>query len=125
MSRVLVDTSIWIDHLRQTNPELVALLDPALVLGHPYVRAEVALGSISDRWQVLGLLGWLPQATVATADEVVNLIERHSLHGRGLGYVDAQLLAATLITPGARLWSRDRRLAAAARDLDIAHAEAG
>jgi predicted nucleic acid-binding protein len=121
MIGVLVDTSVWIDHLRRNDADLVTLLGQTLVLGHPYVRAEIALGSMSDRAAVLAWLGQLPQANVATVDEVVGLIERQTLHGRGLGYVDAQLLAATRITPGARLWARDRRLDRAARELGIAY----
>jgi predicted nucleic acid-binding protein len=121
VSRVLVDTSVWIEHLRRNDVELGRLLGQALVLGHPYVRAEIALGSIAHRTEVLTSLGQLPQATMATVEEVLGLIDRHPLYGRGLGYVDAQLLASARLTPGARLWARDRRLDAVARELGIAH----
>lgn len=114
---ILADTSIWIDHLRSANPALVALLDRTLVLAHPWVIGELALGNLADRRVFLDLLGGLPQATVATTDEVHALIEHHTLHGLGIGYVDAQLLAATRITPGATLWTTDRRLAAVATRL--------
>ena len=114
---ILVDTSVWVDHLRRGGPELVALLDRGSVLVHPWVVGELALGDLRDRDEVLSLLGGLPQATMATDDEVLALIEQESLHGTGIGYVDAQLLAAARLTPGAALWTRDRSLAQAATRL--------
>lgn len=91
---------------------LARLLDHGDVLGHPWVVGELALGHLGHRAEVLGLLAGLPQATVATPAEVLLLIERHELHGVGIGYVDGQLLAATKLTPGATLWTNDRRLGA-------------
>ncbi len=114
---ILVDTSIWIDHLSAGHATLAQLLERGLVLAHPWVVGELALGHLCQRRDVLGLLTSLPQAVVATMDEVLTLIERHQLYGLGIGYVDAQLLAATLLTTDAALWTRDRRLAAAASRL--------
>lgn len=114
---ILIDTSIWVDHLRAGDRVLTQLLDDSRVLGHPWVVGELALGRLVRRGELLTLLASLPQAVVATAAEVLTLIDRHELYGLGLGYVDAQLLAATQLTPGARLWTRDKRLAAAAAHL--------
>lgn len=114
---ILVDTSVWIDHLRAGSAPLARLLDHGDVTGHPWVIGELALGHLEQRAEVLALLADLPQATVATPPEVLTLIERHQLQGVGIGYVDAQLLAATKLTPGATLWSTDRRLAAVASRL--------
>ena len=107
---ILVDTSVWIDHLRTGDPELVGLLQDGRVLAHPWVTGELALGHLSRRSEILGLLHNLPQATVATDVEVLTLIESRHLFGLGVGYVDAHLLAATLLTPDARLWTLDKRL---------------
>lgn len=111
---ILVDTSIWIDHLRTGDRALVALLHDGKVLAHPWVIGELALGRLARRDEVRRLLEHLPQATVATDVEVRTLTDHRQLSGSGIGYVDAHLLAATLLTPGARLWTRDRRLAAVA-----------
>jgi predicted nucleic acid-binding protein len=116
---ILVDTSVWIGHLRTGNDELAGLLERGAVLGHPWVLGELALGRLERRGQVLDLLGNLPQATGATEAEVLGLIEREELWGSGIGYVDAQLLAAGRLTP-ASLWTNDRRLAAAASRLGMA-----
>lgn len=117
---ILADTSIWIDHLRAGHTTLAQLLERGLVLGHPWVVGEVALGRLSRRREVLGLLAALPQATVATTDEVRTLIERHELFGLGIDYVDAQLLASTRLTPDAELWTADRRLVAVGSRLGCA-----
>lgn len=114
---ILVDTSVWVDHLRAGYPHLVELLEQSMVLGHPWVTGELALGHLNRRHEVLGLLANLPQATVATPAEVQTLVGRHELHGAGIGYVDAQLLAATLLTEDATLWTTDKRLAAVAARL--------
>ncbi len=114
---ILVDTSIWIDHLRTGHATLAQLLEEGLVLGHPWVIGELALGRLSQRREIIGLLTSLPQATVAAADEILSLVERHHLFGCGIGYVGAQLLAATRLTADAALWTADRRLAAAAARL--------
>ena len=119
---ILVDTVVWIDHLRDNDPQLAGLLDAGAVLGHPWVTAEIALGSLRNRVEILRLLDDLPQATFATPAEVRELIEQHQLFGLGIGYVDAQLLAATMLTRDAVLWTRDRRLHAAAQQLGVAYA---
>jgi predicted nucleic acid-binding protein len=116
---ILVDTSIWIDHLRNGNARLAKLLDRTVVAGHPWVTGELALGQLRWRAKVLTLLNNLPQATVATPAEVLLLIDSAELVGSGIGYVDAQLLAATRLTPGAALWTADRRLAGAADRLGV------
>ena len=122
---ILVDTSVWIDHLRVGDPQLTALLQEAHVLAHPWVIGELALGQLSGRSEILGLLSNLPRATIATEAEVMTLVETRHLFGLGIGYVDAHLLAATLLTTAASLWTRDKRLAAAAADLEISYRTAG
>ena len=121
---ILVDTSVWVDHLRGGDAALAELLERGAVLGHPFVIGEIACGNLSDRGAILALLQHLPQAVVAEADEVLAFINRHKLHGKGIGYVDAHLLAATALTGGARLWTRDRRLEVVARELGCAHGAA-
>lgn len=117
---ILADTSVWADHLRAGDAVLAELLERTEVLGHPWVLGELALGRLRRRDEVLRLLRQLPQAPTATLPEVLALVERHALAGSGLGLVDAQLLAATRLAGGARLWTRDRRLAAVARRLEVA-----
>jgi predicted nucleic acid-binding protein len=117
---ILVDTSVWIDHLRASDSRLRSLLLSSKALGHPWVVGEIALGHLSRRDEILGLLKNLPQATLATHDEVMSLLEGRRLFELGIGYVDAHLLTATLLTSGATLWTRDRRLLAAAEQLGIA-----
>lgn len=116
---ILVDTSVWIDHLRSGDAALRGLLDGGAVLGHPWVVGELALGNLGNRGEVLGLLRGLPQASVATAEETLLLIEREALHGAGIGYVDAQLLAAARLTREASLWTRDKRLIVVATRLGV------
>lgn len=118
---ILVDTSVWIDHLRKTDPRLVRILGEGLVSTHPMVYGELALGSIAGRLEFLELLERLPAAVHAEDEEVMRLIESENLHGRGLGFVDAHLLAGCLLTPGTLLWSRDRRLAGVADSLGVKH----
>lgn len=120
---ILVDTSIWIDHLRSGDAQLVTLLEDRKVLGHPWVTGELALGNLANRTEVLGLLRNLPQATVATDVEVMTLIDHHRLFGLGIGYVDAHLLASTRLSAGAQLWTRDKRLHAAAVQLKLDHGD--
>ncbi len=120
---ILVDTSIWIDHLRTGDAALVRLLNDNAVLAHPWVTGELALGDLRHRDEVISLLRGLPQAVVADEDEVLRLVDREGLYGTGIGYVDAQLLAATRLTPDARLWTRDRRLATVTAQLELDHSE--
>ena len=122
---ILVDTSVWVDHLRRGDARLSALLDGASVLIHPFIIGEIACGSLADRKTVLELLQDLPTAAAADADEVLVFIDRHRLHGKGLGYVDVHLLAAVALSHGAKLWTRDKRLRAAAQALGCAHEEPG
>lgn len=100
---ILVGTSVWVDHLRVGDAGLAELLERSLVLGHPWVAGELRLGRIRQRADVLDLLAGLPRAVVASPDEMARMIERHRLFGLGIGYVDAQLLASTKLTPDARL----------------------
>lgn len=111
---ILVDTSVWVDHLRRGDAQLAALLESAAVIIHPFIIGEIACGSLADRQTVLELLQDLPMATVAEVDEVLGFIERHRLYGKGIGYVDAHLLASVALTDEAALWTRDKRLHAAA-----------
>jgi predicted nucleic acid-binding protein len=122
---IVVDTSVWVDHLRRGDTQLIALLESAKVATHPFVIGEIACGSLADRQTVLALLQDLPMATVADNDEVLAYIERHRLFGKGIGYVDAHLLAAVALTNGATLWTRDKRLHAAAESLGSAYAGSG
>lgn len=116
---ILVDSSVWIDHLHAGDAALAALLGRGEVLAHPFVIGELALGSLRQRDIILGALADLPRAMIANEAEVLGLIARHRLFGRGIGYIDAHLLAATILTPDARLWTRDRRLQAIAHDMGI------
>lgn len=117
---ILVDTSIWVDHLRDNDGALQRLLHVGQVLGHPWVIGEIALGQLRQRHEVIALLNGLPTASVATTHEMLALIDRRELMGRGIGYVDLQLLAATQLTADATLWTRDKRLAASAARLGLA-----
>jgi predicted nucleic acid-binding protein len=119
---ILVDTSVWVDHLRTGDRVLGQLLDSGEVLGHRFVTGELALGNLRERDLVLSTLRELPQATVASDDEVLHFIDRQALFGLGIGYVDAHLLAAVRLTAGAKLWTRDRRFQAAATQLGLAMA---
>ncbi|MBL3963025.1 MULTISPECIES: type II toxin-antitoxin system VapC family toxin [Burkholderia] len=116
---ILVDTSVWIDHLRAGDATLTALLEAERVLIHPFIVGELALGSMRNRETVLDALRDLPAATLATDDEVQRMIDVVPLHGLGIGYVDAHLLASARLTSDSRLWTRDRRLLAAAERLQL------
>ncbi len=117
---ILVDTSIWIDHLRARDEQLALLFDAGTVLSHPFVTGELALGNLFRRYAVIGALQDLPQAKVATDAEVLHLVAEKSLFGTGIGYTDAHLLTAVALTPGSTLWTRDKRLRAVAFRLDVA-----
>jgi predicted nucleic acid-binding protein len=120
---ILVDTSVWIDHLRLGEPSLAAALEAGRVMMHPFVLGELACGNLANRSEVLELLGNLPAAPTATNPEALDFIERRSLMGRGVGYIDVHLLASIALSGDGRLWTRDRRLAAAATDLELAFSE--
>ena len=116
---ILVDTSVWIDHLCSGEPALANALERGQVLMHPFVLGELACGNLQNREEVLGLLVDLPAAQTATDREVLGLIERRTLMGRGIGYIDVHLLASAALSDLGRLWTRDRRLAAAATELKL------
>lgn len=118
---LLVDTSVWIDHLRKGDDVLVQALRNDTVIMHPHVLGELALGNLKDRSSVLSLLRNLPEAVVATDAEVQTMIEEQSLFGRGIGYTDTHLLAAVRLTSEARLWTQDKRLHVVAEELAIAY----
>jgi hypothetical protein len=111
---ILVDTSVWVDHLRRGTPVLTAVLQRGGVLMHPFVLGELACGNLKNRGNVLQLLGDLPQAPIATDPEALDFIERRTLMGRGIGYIDVHLLASVALAGSAQLWTRDKRLAAVA-----------
>jgi predicted nucleic acid-binding protein len=115
---ILVDTSVWVDHLRQSNPRLQTLLAEAGVVGHPFVTGEVALGHLKHPARILALLGNLPQAVQAEHEEVLRFVAEHQLPGSGLGWVDVHLLCSAALDRS-RLWTLDRRLAAAASLLGL------
>jgi len=117
---ILVDTSVWVDHLRSGDVQLVDLLERASVIMHPFVTGEIACGDLRDRLSILQLLLDLPAAAVAEDEEVPGFIERHVLHGKGIGYVDVHLLASVALTAGAKLWTRDKRLRVVAEALGCA-----
>jgi predicted nucleic acid-binding protein len=116
---ILADTSIWVDHLRHGDAELMKFLNSGQVLTHPFIIGELALGSMQNRDMVLSTMKNLPQATVASDEEVWQFIENHALSGTGIGYIDAHLLAATRLTPSALLWTRDKRLLAESTRLGL------
>jgi predicted nucleic acid-binding protein len=115
---MLVDTSVWVDHLRRGDATLRALLTREQVECHPFIIGELACGSLRRRDEVLSLLGRLPQVPLASHDEVLGFVERHRLMGLGIGWIDAHLLASTALA-GCSLWSRDRRLSLVAKMLHL------
>lgn len=115
----LVDSSVWIDHLRRSNSRLVRLLDDAEVACHPFVQGEIALGSLRQHALVLDLLDELPALPMLSHDEVIALVERRRLGGRGIGWIDAHLLASAVVSR-ATFWTLDRRLGAIAMELGLA-----
>lgn len=115
---ILVDTSVWVEHLRHGEPRLARLLIDAEVAGHPFVLGELALGWLRRRDEILGLLAALPQVQLASHDEVLDFVERRRLFARGIGWIDAHLLSAAALS-GIRVWTLDRRLAAVASELRL------
>ncbi len=116
---ILADTSVWIDHFRVGNQELRQHLNQGQVVTHPFVIAELALGSLHQRSKTLALLDLLPHVRVAQMSEVRHLIETNRLYARGIGLVDAHLIASALIDAGTLLWTRDKPLRKAAEALGI------
>ena len=117
---ILIDTSVWIDHLRVGDRAVVRLLNSAQVLAHPFVIGELALGNLRQRQLMRETLGDLPRTLVASDQEVLHFIGLHRLFEAGIGYVDAHLLAAALLTAGTTLWTRDKRLHVIANRLGLA-----
>jgi len=116
---ILVDTSVWVDHLRDGDRRLAELLNTGRVLAHPFVIGEIALGHLRRRETILEALQDLPRAPVATEAEVLELIGRHALAGLGVGHIDVHLLASARLG-ASTLWTRDRRLARVAGTLGLA-----
>lgn len=117
--RVLVDTKIWIDHLRTTEPVLVDLLERDQVCVHQSVITEIALGNLKNRSFFLKMLERLMIVRNVDDQGVRHLVEERRLWGRGLSAVDVSLLASAVVTPGVSLWTRDKRLRQAARDVGV------
>lgn len=117
---VLADTSIWTDHFRRTDLLLSKLLERGDIVMHPFIVGELLLGRVSKITRVIDDLNALPRAVVASVDEVLNFITDRRLPGLGIGYVDAHLLAAAALTPETSVWTRDKRLLAAAQSLSLA-----
>jgi predicted nucleic acid-binding protein len=117
---ILVDTSIWIGHLRSNNTVLASLLNSTMVLTHPYVIGELALGNLRQRKTVVTALSDLPHANVATDREVLHFIDRYALFGKGIGYIDTHLLATARLTTGVQLWTDDNKLRHVAEELGLA-----
>lgn len=117
---ILVDTSIWIDHFRYDDAELRKIINDDKLLCHPVVVGELALGSLRERGAVLAYLAAQREAMIATHAEVMTMIDRNSIFSMGIGYTDAHLLTSTLLDRRSSLWTRDKRLAAAAQKVGAA-----
>ncbi len=115
---VLVDTSVWISHLRDSNSFLEELLNKGIVLCHPFIVGELACGNIKNRNEILSLLKVLPVASIAEHDEVLKFIEDKELARKGLGYVDVHLLASAILSDST-IWSFDKKLSEIAMDINI------
>ncbi len=118
---ILVDTSVWIDHFRSDDNALTLLLNGCRVLMHPFVLGELACGNLSNRAEILKLLGALPQASTVTDSEARFFIDQHSLMGKGVGYIDVHLLASVALDGSAVIWTRDKRLNSVAENLSMTY----
>lgn len=116
---ILADTSLWVDHFRHGNPEFEALLESGQVIVHAFVIGELACGSLTDRSIILRQLRMLPQVPMASHDEVMGLVEEKCLWSKGIGWIDAHLLASALLA-NAEIWSLDKRLTVVAKGLNAA-----
>jgi predicted nucleic acid-binding protein len=116
---ILADTSVWIDHLRSGVKEMRRHLDQGQIAIHPFIIAELALGSLKDRTKVLAMLDLLPQVRVAQPGELRQMIEARRLYSLGIGLTDAHLIASVLIDAPTLLWTRDKRLRQVAEDLGV------
>ena len=114
---VLVDTSVWVSHFKQRDARLVALLEAGLVVCHPYVVVEVACGTPPRRSEIIDMLSEMERVSVASPDELLALLHRRALFGRGCGFVDVSLLASALLSDQTLLWTLDKRLEAVATEL--------
>ncbi len=121
MSRILVDTSVWIDHFRQKDEHLVNTLEDNRVLTHPMIWGELACGHLQNLDQILSLFQNLPQTSEATHDEALYCLTSHNLMGQGIGFVDLHLLASTLLTKNTLIWTRDKRLHKSAASLKVSY----
>ena len=115
---VLVDTSVWVSHLRHANPKLQKHLLDAKVVCHPFIIGELACGNLKNRQEILTLMKALPTTIQAEHEEVLRFIEMHGLMRKGLGYIDVHLLASTLLS-GVSLWTEDMQLKKVARKLEV------
>ena len=122
---ILVDTSVWIDHMRAPIAELTAALQSRSVLGHEMVIGELACGNLPNRDRTLNDLKALPAATPVATSKVLDTIETHAIMGRGIGYVDASLLSSVLAHENASLWTNDKGLRRIAQELGVAHTPDG
>jgi predicted nucleic acid-binding protein len=121
-----VDSSVWIDHLKRGDPGLTAQLMAGSVVMHPFVLGELSLGNLgSRRTTTLDDLRHVPEIARATMSEVGELIENLQLYGKGIGYIDAHLLASVLIAGDATLWTRDKKLLECARKMSVGYEERG
>lgn len=118
---ILVDSSVWIDHFRGTEDSLALHLGENTVLIHPWVIGELACGTLPDRSNTLTLLQGLPRSIIASHEEIMHVIDRYRLMGRGIGYIDVALLASALLEGDALLWTRDRRLQDVSVELSIGY----
>ena len=116
---ILVDTSVWVSHLRSADGTLVNLLNSGQVLTHPFVIGELALGNLLQRDAILDTLNNMPRTKIATDEEVLAHINQSKLYGQGVGYIDAHLLTSVRLTPGTLLWTQDKRLSKAASQLGL------
>ena len=121
---ILADTSVWIDHFRSEDLYLASLLDRNEILIHPMVIGELACGNVSNRTEVFSMLRLLSRVPVTSDGEVLFFIEYHQLMGRGIGYIDAHLLASAAMSSPTQLWSKDRRLMELAGELGVAYGQA-
>ena len=116
---ILVDTTVWVDHLRAGDKTLAELLDAGAVVTHPFVVGEIALGHLNPRGTILHMLSQLPSIGTVTDGEAMAYIESRKLVGVGIGYIDVHLLAAVQLAAGTTLWTRDKRLRAVAEKVGL------
>ena len=115
---ILADTSVWVDHLRKGNERLADFLNEGVVLCHPFIIGELACGTLKNRNKILGMLASIPSIPVAEHDEVFGFISRHKIQGKGVGWIDAHLLASTYLAK-CRIWTLDKSLMKIAKSLKV------